>query len=392
MKTQVGIVGAGPAGLLLSHLLHLDGIESVVIEAKSRQYVEDRIRAGVLEQGSVDLVTAAGVGERMRREGLVHEGIYLLFQRRRHRIDFKDLTGGRCVTVYGQQEVVKDLIEARVNAGGQLVFGAEQVSITGFENGPAVIRYRGERGEQQVHCDFIAGCDGFHGICRPSIPDGALRVYERVYPFAWLGILAQAPPASEELIYANHDRGFALLSMRSPTVTRLYLQCAPDEELSLWPDGRIWEELQLRLSSDSDFRLVEGPILQKSVTPMRSFVAEPMQFGRLFLAGDSAHIVPPTGAKGMNLAIADVRMLSRAMKAFYSSGDAEPLANYSNNCLRRVWRAQQFSYWMTTLLHKFDGSPSAFDHKRQLGELDNVTSSRAAAMNLAENYTGLPID
>lgn len=389
MRTQVGIAGAGPAGLMLSHLLHLEGIDSVVIEAKSRAYVENRVRAGVLEQGSVDLLNASGVGERMRKEGLVHEGIELLFNRERHRIDFKELTG-KCVTVYGQQEVVKDLIEARLKAGGQILFEAQAVSLQEIDSRRPRIHIKRDGAELELECDFVAGCDGFHGICRPSIPAGVLRVYERVYPFAWLGILAQTKPAAEELIYANHENGFALLSMRSPTVTRLYLQCAPDEDLSLWPSSRIWKELQVRLSSNSDFQLIEGPILQKSVTPMRSFVTEPMQSGRLFLAGDAAHIVPPTGAKGMNLAIADVIVLARAIKTFYSTGTDHQLSRYSNDCLRRVWRAQHFSYWMTSMLHRFEGPGREFDHRRQLSEMENITSSRAASLNLAENYVGAP--
>jgi p-hydroxybenzoate 3-monooxygenase len=376
---------------MLSHLLDLDGIESVVLEAKSREFVEQRVRAGVLEQGSVDLLNSTGVGERMRREGLVHQGIELLFNRRRHRIHFQELTG-RSITVYGQQEVVKDLIRARVDAGGQVFFDVEDVRVSAFDSDRPVIRFRDQKRERELTCDFIAGCDGFHGVCRPSIPAGILRSYERSYPFAWLGILARARPASEELIYSNHERGFALLSMRSPSVTRLYLQCQPDEDLAQWPDDRIWEELQIRLDSGPEFRLEEGPVFQKGVTPMRSFVTEPMQFGRLFLAGDAAHIVPPTGAKGMNLAIADVRVLSRALKAFYSSGNSYQLACYSEKCLRRVWRAQHFSWWMTSMLHRVEGPDSEFDHRRQLAELDNVTSSRAAATNLAENYVGWPLE
>ena len=376
MRTQVGIVGAGPAGLLLSHLLHLEGIESVVIEAKSRQYVEARVRAGVLEQGTVDLLNTCGVGARMRQEGLIHEGIELLFQGERHRIHFKELIG-RCVTVYGQQEVVKDLIQARLNAGGPIVFEAANVTIHDLNTDRPKVRYNGD---QTLDCDFIAGCDGFHGICRTSIPTGVLKYYDRAYPFAWLGILAQAKPASEELIYAHHERGFALLSMRSPTVTRLYLQCSPDESLAKWPDSRIWEELHTRLN----MRLAEGPLLQKGVTPMRSFVTEPMQYGRLFLAGDAAHIVPPTGAKGMNLAISDVSILSRAFQSHYASGTNSHLEAYSQTCLRRVWRAQHFSWWMTSMLHRFENE---FDHCRQLAELEHVTTSRAAATSLAENYT-----
>jgi p-hydroxybenzoate 3-monooxygenase len=376
---------------LLSHLLHLEGIRSVVVESRSRQYVEERVRAGVLEQGSVDLLIAAGVGERMLREGLRHEGIELLFEGQRHRIDFLDLVG-RCVTVYGQQEVVKDLIAARLAADPEsIIFDSGAVNLSGFGAADIAEIRCGIKGEEILRCDFIAGCDGFHGISRESIPATEIRTYDRSYPFAWLGVLAQARPASHELIYANHDRGFALMSMRSPSITRLYLECDPDEDLNGWPDARIWEELQIRLASTA-FRLEEGPILQKGVTPMRSFVAEPMQFGRMFLAGDAAHIVPPTGAKGMNLAMADVRVLSLAMREYYQSGSEVALQSYSRTCLRRVWRAQQFSWWMTSMMHRGAvGASFAFDRKRQLAELDHVTSSRFAAANLAENYTGLPL-
>jgi p-hydroxybenzoate 3-monooxygenase len=390
MRTQVGIVGAGPAGLFLSHLLHLQGIESIVLESRSRQYVEERVRAGVLEQGTVDLFNESGVGERMRREGLVHRGFELRFNRRAHRIDMFELTGGRCITVYGQQEVIKDLVHARLSYGGQIHFGVEDVSVHNLDSAKPQIRFRRNGEEQSLDCDFIAGCDGFHGICRPSIPAGVLSFYERVYPFAWLGVLAETAPSSHELIYANHERGFALHSMRSPTLTRLYLQCATDEKLEDWEDARIWEELNVRFEMDG-FILQEGPIVQKGITPMRSFVAEPMQYGRLFLAGDSAHIVPPTGAKGMNLAIADVRLLARAIAKYYSSGNHDELDRYSHACLRRVWRAQYFSYWMTTMLHRTNVA-DAFDYRRQFAELDSVTSSRAAATNLAENYSGLPFD
>lgn len=391
MRTQVGIVGAGPAGLLLSHLLHLEGIESVVIEKHSRKHVEERIRAGVLEQGTVDLLNETGVGERMRREGLVHHGIELRFNRQGHRIDMHELTGGRAITVYGQHEVVKDLINARLRAGAQIVFEVEQVRVHGFDGQSPRIRFTKEGAPHEIACDFIGGCDGSHGICRPSIPEGALQVFEKVYPFAWLGILAEAPPASSELIYANHERGFALLSMRSPVLSRLYLQCKPDEDIAEWPDERIWEELQTRFESTSGFRLNEGPIVQKGVTAMRSLVAEPMRHGRLFLAGDAAHIVPPTGAKGLNLAAADVRILARALADYYRTGGRGLLDRYSGICLRRVWRAQHFSWWMTSMLHRLDGD-DGFDRRRQLAELDNVTSSRAASMNLAENYVGLPFD
>jgi p-hydroxybenzoate 3-monooxygenase len=390
MRTQIGIVGAGPAGLFLSHLLHLQGIESIVLESRSRHYIEDRVRAGVLEQGTVNLFNETGVGDRMRREGLVHHGFELRFNRRPHRIDMFELTGGRCITVYGQQEVIKDLVAARLKAGGDVLFEVEDLSIHDFDSAKPHIEFRRNGERAQVECDFIAGCDGFHGICRPSIPDGVLTFYERVYPFAWLGILAETAPSSHELIYSNHARGFALHSMRSPSLTRLYLQCAPDEKLEEWPDSRIWEELSARFEIDG-FVLQEGPIVQKGVTPMRSFVADPMQYGTLFLAGDSAHIVPPTGAKGMNLAIADVRLLAPALAKYYADGSRDELDRYSHACLRRVWRAQYFSYWMTTMLHRTNAD-DAFDYHRQLAELDNVTSSRAAATNLAENYSGLPFD
>jgi p-hydroxybenzoate 3-monooxygenase len=389
IRTQVGIVGAGPAGLVLSHLLHLQGIDSVVLENRSRQYCEERIRAGVLEWGTVDLLVQMGVGDRLKREGLVHHGIELRFGGRGHRIDFKDLTG-RAITVYGQHEVVKDLIKARLDAKGQILFEVEDVSVHDFETTSPRIRYTKANEAHEIRCDFIAGCDGFHGICRPSVPAGALTVYERIYPFGWLGILAEAAPSSEELIYAYHDRGFALHSMRSPHITRLYLQCSPDEDLALWPDDRIWAELQTRLAGDSDWQLTEGPILQKGVTGMRSFVVEPMQYRRMFLAGDAAHIVPPTGAKGLNLAVADVRVLARALKDFYASGSTDLLDQYSAGCLRRVWRVQRFSWWMTSMLHRHEGNP--FDERRQLAELDYVTSSRAASQSLAENYVGLPMD
>ncbi len=387
MRTQVGIVGPGPAGLMLSHLLHLEGIQSAIVEVRSRHHLEERVRAGVLEQPTADLLIETGVGERMQRQGLVHRGIELRFNGRGHRIDFDELTG-RCITVYGQQEVVKDLIQARLDAGGRIVFEAADVSVGGFDSPHPVIRFRQEGQARELACDFIAGCDGFHGICRSAIPARVLTCYERTYPFAWLGILAEAAPSQNELIYTHHERGFALMSMRSPTLSRLYLQCRPEEDLGQWPDERIWNELATRLATRKGFHLNEGPIVQKSVTPMRSFVAEPMQYGRLFLAGDSAHIVPPAGAKGMNLAIADVRVLSRALAHFYRTGSEERLSMYSQSCLRRVWRAQHFSWWMTSMLHRAE-SDTGFDYRRQLAELENVTSSRAAATNLAENYTGL---
>ena len=391
MRTQVGIVGAGPAGLLLSHLLYLNGIESVVVELKSRAYIEQRVRAGVLEQGTADLLTEIGVGERMRAQGLVHGGIHLQFAGRRHRIDFRELTAGKSVTVYAQHEVLKDLIKARLATGGRLLFEVEDVSVHDFDGPKPRIRFRENGAEQEISCDFIAGCDGFHGICRPSIPEGVLEVYEKNYPFGWLGILAEAPPSSEELIYANHERGFALLSMRSPTISRLYIQCPPDEDIAAWSDEAIWEELHARLEAVDGWKLTEGPVIQKGITGMRSFVVEPMQYGRLFLAGDSAHIVPPTGAKGLNLAVADVRVLARALSEFYSSGETQLLDQYSETCLRRVWKVQRFSWWMTSMLHRFD-TDNAFDRRRQLAELDYVTSSRAGSQSLAENYVGLPFD
>ncbi|MFZ0681210.1 4-hydroxybenzoate 3-monooxygenase [Candidatus Binatus sp.] len=390
-RTQVGIVGAGPAGLMLSHLLHLAGIESVLLEARSRQYVEERVRAGLLEQGTVNLLIETGVGERLKRLGLTHHGIELRFGGRGHRIDLSGLTGGSTVTIYAQHEVIKDLIAARLAAGGQIIFEAGDVGVHDFDRPTPKIRYRIDGNMNELSCDFIAGCDGFHGVCRPTIPAGVLTMYDRIYPFAWLGILAEARPSSAELIYAYHDRGFALHSMRSPEITRLYIQCAPDEDLAQWPDERIWEELQLRLAAGKDWKLNRGAVIQKGITEMRSFVVEPMQSGTLFLAGDAAHIVPPTGAKGLNLAVADVRVLARALTDYYSNGNRELLSSYSETCLRRVWKVQRFSWWMTSMLHRFaDDNP--FDQRRQLAELDYVTTSRAASQTLAENYVGLPME
>jgi p-hydroxybenzoate 3-monooxygenase len=390
MRTQVGIVGAGPAGLLLAHLLKRSGIDSVVVEARPRNYVEHRVRAGVLEQGTVDLLMQNGLGARLAREGLVHHGIELRFDGRGHRIDMTALTGGRAITVYGQQEVVKDLIAARLAAGDPILFEASDVAIAGFEGAAPSISFMHEGVVRRLDCDYIAGCDGFHGICRGAIPEGVVTAFERVYPFAWLGILAEAPPTHDELIYAYHERGFALYSMRSPEITRLYLQVAPDEDLGRWPDHRIWSELHTRLETADGWKLREGPILERGVTGMRSFVAEPMQFGRLFLAGDAAHIVPPTGAKGMNLAVADVNVLARALTARYRDNDDAPLRAYSDTCLRRIWRAEHFSWWMTSMLHRFpDGD--AFQYKLQRSQLDYVVHSRAAATSLAENYVGLPL-
>ena len=392
MRTQVGIIGAGPAGLMLSHLLHLEGVESVVLETRSREYVEERVRAGVLEQGTVDLMIETGAGDRLKREGLVHRGIELSFLGRRHRIDLAGLTGGKCITVYAQHEVIKDLIRARLAAGGQILFEVEDVSVREIESSAPHIGFRGSDGlDQKLDCDFIAGCDGFHGIARPSIPPEVLTCYDRTYPFAWLGILAEAAPASEELIYTYHERGFALFSMRSPSVTRLYLQCTPDEDLANWPDERIWTELMTRFRTREGWTPAQGPIVQKGVAEMRGFVVEPMQHGRLFLAGDAAHIVPPTGAKGLNLAVTDVRILARALADFFRNGRRELLDSYSETCLRRVWKVQRFSWWMTSMLHRFPGD-TGFDQRRQLAELDYLTGSRAAMTSLAENYVGLPLD
>ena len=395
LRTQVGIVGAGPAGLMLSHLLHLQGIESIVIENRSQQYVEERVRAGVLEQGTVDLMVETGVGERLKKEGLVHYGVNLRFGRRTHRIDFAELTGGKGITIYAQHEVIKDLNKARREAGGQIFYEVEEVSVHDFADVGAVtkpsIRFRSHGEPYEMSCDFIAGCDGFHGICRPSVPSGVLTLFDRTYPFGWLGILADVAPSCDELIYSYHERGFALLSMRSPQVSRLYLQCSPEEDINKWPDAKIWEELHRRLAADNGWKLKEGPITQKGVTGMRSFVVEPMQCGKMFLAGDAAHIVPPTGAKGLNLAVADVRVLARALEEFYKSGYRRRLDEYSATCLRRVWKVQRFSWWMTAMLHLFD-TDNQFDQRRQLAELDYVTSSRAASQSLAENYVGLPMD
>jgi len=372
---------------VLAHLLHLEGIDSVVLEARSREYVEQRVRAGVLEQGTVDLLTEIGVGERLHREGLVHEGIELRFAGERHRIDFPSLTGGRRITVYGQQEVVKDLIAARLETGRPLLFEVDEVALEGLEGDAPAIRFRHEGEERELRCDLISGCDGSHGVSRESIPAGVLTPFEREYPFAWLGILAAAPPSNEELIYAYSERGFALHSMRSPSITRLYLQVRPDEELDDWPDDRIWDELERRLAVDG-WTLNTGEVLEKGVTGMRSFVVEPMQHGRLFLAGDAAHIVPPTGAKGLNLAVADVRVLANAIAAWYRTGGGSGLERYSDEALRRVWRAEHFSWWMTSMLHRLEGGDD-FDAKLQLSELRYVCSSDKAAASLAENYVGL---
>jgi p-hydroxybenzoate 3-monooxygenase len=380
---------------MLGHLLHLRGIDSAIVEDRSEEHVIERVRAGVLEQGTVDLMRAVGVGERLQREGMRHEGIYIAFAgprgHARHRIDMADLTGGRAITVYGQNEVVKDLIAARAASGRPIVWKAEDVSVHDVDAAQPRIRFKAEGRGQEIACDFIAGCDGSHGICRPSIPPRHVSVYERTYPFAWLGILAKASPSSTELVYSLHERGFALFSMRSQEVTRLYLQCAPDEDVAQWSDDRIWSELKTRLRTVDGWEPNEGEITQKAVTPMRSLVAEPMRYGRLFLAGDAAHIVPPTGAKGLNLAMADVWRLAEALAAFYGNGDEAALDTYSERGLRRTWRAQRFSWWMTSMLHRAD-SDNPFDHKRQIAELDYLISSRAAMTSLAENYVGVPLE
>jgi p-hydroxybenzoate 3-monooxygenase len=385
-RTQVAIVGAGPAGLILAALLHEAGVDAVVLEARTREYVEARVRAGVLEQGTVDLLARAGADARLRREGIVHGGIYLQFDGERHHVPMSELTGGRSIVVYGQTEVVKDLISLRLEQGLPLLFEVADVEVHDFEGDAPFVTFEHDGAAQRLDCDVIAGCDGFHGVCRPAI-DRVLSTFEREYPFGWLGILAEAPPSTDELVYAHSPRGFALLSLRSPTRSRLYVQVAHDEDVSAWPDERVWEELRLRTAVDG-FELHEGPVLEKGVTGMRSFVAEPMQHGRLFLAGDAAHIVPPTGAKGLNLAAHDVRVLADALIDFFASGCRGRLDSYSADCLRRVWRAERFSYWMTSMLHRPpDGDP--FAERLQLAELRYVTTSRAAATSLAENYVGL---
>ena len=385
-RTQVGIVGAGPAGLTLGRLLHRAGIETVILENRSREYVEARIRAGVLEHDVAQLFEDAGVGERLRREGLVHTGVELQSAGERQRIAFDELTG-KSIVVYGQTEIVKDLIEARLESGAPLLFEAEAVALHDLDTERPRIAYRHDGAEHELVCDVVAGCDGFHGVSRAAIPPDVLRTFVREYPYGWLGILAAVGPSSDELVYAHHERGFALLSMRSPELSRLYLQCAPDEDLGAWPDERIWEELQTRLAVPG-WTLHEGPVLEKGVTPMRSFVAEPMRWGSLYLAGDAAHIVPPTGAKGLNLAVRDVRVLAEALVAWYGNGDRSLLDAYSETCLRRVWRAEHFSWWMTTMLHRRpDGD--AFDLRLQLSQLRYLRTSTAAATSLAENYVGI---
>ena len=389
-RTQVAIIGAGPAGLLLGHLLHRHGVDTVILEARSRGYCEARVRAGVLEHGTRELLIEAGLGDRLEREGLVHGGIYLRFDGETHHVAMDDLTGGRVVTVYGQTEVVKDLIDARLDAGAPLVFEAEDVRVSDLDAEEPTVRYRHGGVEHELTASFVAGCDGFHGICRALIPTDELRIWERVYPFAWLGILADVAPSTDELIYARHERGFALHSMRSPSVSRLYLQVAPDEDIQAWPDERVWEELATRLHADG-WHLETGPVREKSITPMRSFVAAPMRHGRLFLAGDAAHIVPPTGAKGLNLAVADVAVLAEALSDHVATGSHTGLDEYSDRVLRRVWRAQHFSYWMTTMLHN-DPHEDAYGIELARAQLRYVSSSKAAATTLAENYVGLPLE
>jgi len=387
VRTQVGIVGAGPAGLLLSHLLALRGIDSVVVETRSRAYCEARQRAGVLECGSVQVLREAGLAARLDRQGLEHGGIYLQFGGKRRHIDFRDLTGGGTVTVYAQTEVVKDLIAARVAAGGAIEFEIGDTEVSAITSDRPVLRYTSPDGTRhEVECDAIVGCDGFHGICRDAIPAGARTVWEAGYPYAWLGILADVAPSTDELIYCHHPAGFALHSLRSPRVSRLYLQVAPDEDIAKWPDDRIWDELQRRFALPG-WELTEGPVLEKGITPMRSFVSSPMRYGRLFLAGDAAHIVPPTGAKGLNLALADVTVLAGALTSLLAGGRSELADAYSDACLERVWRATHFSWWMTTMLHATPGA-GPMESQLQLSQLRYVTSSRAAATSLAENYVG----
>jgi p-hydroxybenzoate 3-monooxygenase len=389
-RTQVGIVGAGPAGLLLSHLLHLAGIESVVLESRSRVDVEATLRAGVLEQGTVDLLVETGVGERMLREGTVHHGIEFRFGGHGHRIPLSELTDGRAITLYPQHEVIKDLIHARLTASGTIVFDVRNVAIQDFDSAKPRIRFEHDECVHELRCDFIAGCDGYHGVCRPSVPPAARQEFARAYPFGWFGILVNAPPYSQELIYGYHERGFSLVSTRSREVQRLYFQCDPEDSVDNWPDERIWAELAARLETDDGWEFKQGAIFQKGVIAMRSFVLEPMQFGTLFLAGDAAHIVPPTGAKGLNLAVADVRVLSDALIDYYATGRRDGLSGYSATALERVWTAEHFSWWMTSMLHRYDDR-DPFQQRLQFAQLNQVASSHAFQTALAENYVGLPI-
>ena len=387
MQTQVGIIGAGPAGLLLSHILHLHGIESVVLEKHSKDYIESRVRAGVLEQASVTLLSEVGLGERLQREGMQHHGFEIRFGSRSHRINFDELTDGKGITVYGQQEVVKDIIAARLTAGGQISFEVDKVSIHNQLSEQPFIEYLLADENHKLNCDFIIGCDGFHGISRKTIPKNVISSFNHTYPFAWLGVLVQAPPSSDELIYSNSVSGFALHSMRSPAITRNYIQCPPGDVIEDWSNDRIWQELHARLETVPDWKLVEGNILEKGITPMRSFVCETMRHGRLYLAGDATHIVPPTGAKGMNLAISDIRFLRQALSDWYRSGSEDLLNSYSTNCLRRVWQGERFSWYMTSLLHTFPDD-NRFQHRLQQAELDYLSNSKAASAALAESYVG----
>ena len=391
MKVQVAIIGAGPSGLLLGTLLHRAGIDAVIIEQRSADYVLGRIRAGVLEQVTVDLLEEAGVAERLHAEGLAHGGIELAFGGTRHRIDMAGLTGGKHVTVYGQTEVTRDLMHARSAAGLTTVYEAEAVTPHGHDGSHPHVTYTKDGTEQRVDCDFIAGCDGYHGICRASLPEAALRTYERVYAFGWLGVLSETPPVSHELIYSNHERGFALCSMRSMTRSRYYVQCSLDDKAEAWSDDAFWNELRRRLDPVAAQRLVTGPSIEKSIAPLRSFVVEPMRFGKLFLAGDAAHIVPPTGAKGLNLATADVGYLARALVEHYAEKSDAGIDAYSQTCLRRIWRAERFSWWFTSLMHRFPET-GEFGRKMQAAELDYLVNSVAASTALAENYVGLPLN
>jgi p-hydroxybenzoate 3-monooxygenase len=390
MKTQVAIIGAGPSGLLLGALLHKAGVDAVILEARSPDYVLGRIRAGVLEQVTVDLLDAVGVGERMHREGQVHGGVELCFGGGRHRIDLKGLTGGKQVMVYGQTEVTRDLMDARTAAGLKTVYEAGNVSLHDFDGAHPKVRYTQDGATHEIECDYIAGCDGYHGVSRQSVPASALRTYERVYPFGWLGILSETPPVSHELIYSNHERGFALCSMRSATRSRHYVQCSLDDKVENWSDDAFWAELRRRLDPAAAASLVTGPSIEKSIAPLRSFVAEPMRFGRLFLAGDAAHIVPPTGAKGLNLAASDVGYLAQALAERFNDKSDAGIDAYSQRCLRRVWRAERFSWWFTSLMHKFPDT-GEFGQKMQAAELDYLVNSKAASTAMAENYVGLPL-
>jgi len=388
MRTQVAIIGAGPAGLLLGQLLHKHGVDNVILENRSAEYVLGRIRAGVIEQGTADLLDQVGAAARMQSEGLVHDGTEICFGGARHRIDFRALTG-KVVTVYGQTEITRDLMEKRTVAGAKTIYEATDVSLYDFDGAKPRVRYRKDGKQHEIECDFIAGCDGYHGVSRQSVPAKSIQSYERVYPFGWLGILSETPPVSEELIYVRHERGFALCSMRSPTRSRYYIQCSIEDDVEQWSDDCFWDELKRRLDEEAASTIVTGPSIEKSIAPLRSFVAEPMRFGSLFLAGDAAHIVPPTGAKGLNLAASDVHYLSEALVDFYQSRSAGALDRYSARALARVWKAERFSWWMTSLLHRLPGA-SPFEERMQLAELEYLVSSEAASRALAENYVGLP--